>query len=236
MDSKRLAVVCAVCSLAGVAVATVFWRGFQHPALQPAPVAPPVFRPSLVSPAPEAVAGEAAVPASGRIGYIDLESVYNQCKPTKNFDAEIGKLVEEMNKQLNPLHDELLKLKERHDVLGPQAPERAALEAEIRDKQKAGSAAQEPWMRDLNKKSLAAREKIYNLIRSAVQKVARDRGIDMVLADVEEPHANFTGPSSDDFERALQEYSMKMHRKSVLYASKDVDLTAAVLEAVNAEP
>ncbi len=121
-------------------------------------------------------------------------------------------------------------------MLAQGSPERADLEAKIRQNQEESLRLSEPWERDLQRKQLKERERIYRLIQEVTARIAKARGFEMVVADIEEPHANFNSESSRDLKNALDEYAFKIQRKTVLYVSREVDLTAAVLEAVNAEP
>lgn len=183
---------------------------------------------------------QAPVPASPevasprRVGFVDLETVYNSCKQSKAVAAEITKFREEGARQLKPMRDEIERLEERLKDLADAAPERAKLAAEVSAKQREYLIASEPWSMDLNKRLLQARVRIYMLIRDAVARVAKARGLELVIADIEEPSADLNGTSAREFDNALDSYTGKIHRKTVLFAAKEVNLTAEVLEAVNA--
>ncbi len=195
-------------------------------------------QPAEPSTAPsEAVAGDApALASSSRVAFIDLETVYNSCRQTTAFDVEVEKFKLEAGKKMEPLHKELMKLDERIRILAKDAPDRPDLEAQFRAKQKDYDSAAEPEWRDLNQRSLKTRERIYTTIRACVAKVAKARAFDLVLADIEAPHVILKSETAEAYDAALREYSVKMQRKAVLYGAREVDLTAPVLEAVNAEP
>lgn len=185
----------------------------------------------------EARASDAGVPAGGcRVGFVDLQTVYNSCKQSKAFELEMTRFVKEGRLQLDPLEQSLKRLQEQYQMLAPSAPERADLEKQLRQKKDEYDHASEPWERDLNRKQLKEREQVYRLIREVTARIAKARDFDLVLADIEEPHPNFSAETSRDLNEALADYSIKVQKKAVLYASREMDLTAAVLEAVNAEP
>ena len=219
--------------LALVVAACAFGRMRGGPSSQP-PAHPGA---ESLTAAREARASDSAIPpAGGRIGFIDLETVYNTCRQSKAFEAEMIKFVKEGRTQLDPLEKELKRLQEQHQMLAATAPERADLEKQLRQKKGEYDQASEPWERDLNRKQLKERERIYRLIRELTARVAKARGFDLVLADIDTPHPNFSAESSRDLVEALAEYSLKVQKKAVLYGAREVDLTEAVLEAVNAEP
>ena len=230
MNKRSALMALLVVALLGAALA-LGGRGRKPSSSVPDPSSAP--RPPASAPA-EAVAADGA--ATSRVGFIDLETVYNTCKQTKAFDLEVEKFRQEASQKLEPLQKELDQLKELGKNLDPNSADGTALGDKFRAKRKEYEKAAEPEWRDLNGRSLKTRKKIYTLIRTAVAKVAKARGIDLVLADIEEPEIVQRGDSADALDAALREYSMKMQRKAVLYGAREVDLTSAVLEAVNSEP
>lgn len=190
-------------------------------------------------PAAEAEAAEGAGMGS-KVGFVDIESVYNSCKQMKAIDLEIQQYVDQGQKeiapQMAPLQQDLKRLKEKIEMLAESAPERKPLEEEFLAKQRKLGTLAEPWEKDLNLRKLKARERLYTLIRTCSERVAKARSIDLLVADIEDPHADLSGESARAVDAALGLYSVKMMQKRVIYAAKSADLTAAVLEAVNAEP
>jgi outer membrane protein len=185
----------------------------------------------------EAQASGPELPSGGcRVGFVDLQTVYNSCKQSKAFELEMTRFVKEGRLELDPLEQSLKRLQEQYQMLAPSAPERADLEKQLRQKKDDYDHASEPWERDLNRKQLKERERVYRLVREVTARVAKARNFDLVLSDIEEPHPNFSAETSRDLNEALADYSIKVQKKVVLYASREMDLTAAVLEAVNAEP
>ena len=226
--NTKTALVLAVGLLAGVAL----FRFLEPPHMPAAPTRDGGGR--IPVPAPAEAGSDRD--ASRAVAYIDLESVYNRCKQTKAFDLEIDKFRKEASQRLEPLQAEIEKLKEQLKNLDKDVPAAAALEGQYRAKVQEYNKAAEPEWLDLGQRSLKTRKRIYTLIRDCTAKVAREKGVSIVLSDIEEPDYVLKDTTADAYEQALRDYSMKMHRKEVLYAAPGTDLTQAVLDAVNAEP
>ena len=188
-------------------------------------------------PARAEAASEAKANASSQaVAFIDLESVYNKCKQTKAFDLEIDRFRKDASQRLEHDQNDIRKQEEQSKNRDKAAPDWAKLETEYRARMQEYNTAAAPVWLDLNQRTLKTRKRIYTLIRDCTARVAKEKGVAMVLADIEEPDYVLAGTSADDYDKALRDYSMKMHRKQVLYAAPGTDLTQTVLDAVNAEP
>lgn len=184
----------------------------------------------------EANASDAAVGEGSRVGFVDLQTVYNTCKQAKAFEVEMRAFGEEVKKQVEPIEMDLEKLRERLQLLGPGASDRAALEDQVKAKLRERDRLAEPWYRDGARKQLKKRSELYDKIREVTGRVAKSRGLEVVIADIEDPHPNLGAEDLERLDMALKDYTERIHRKRLLYGAKSVDLTQAVLDAVNAEP
>ncbi len=190
-------------------------------------------RPAVDLPAP-ADASDSRAPA--RIAYVDLATVFVSSKQAKALEAELSKCKAQGFDQLKPLQLEGDKLGEQLKNMAKDAPERPALQTQFEQKAREYAQIAEPWERDLAMKRFKGREKIYVLARSTIERIAKERGVDMVLSDIEDPRPDMTGANSEQVIQAFESYMGKVYRKSVLYSGRDADLTQPVLDAMNAEP
>ncbi|GEM_PF-6467980 len=173
---------------------------------------------------------------SSRIAFVDLTTVFGSCRQAKALEVSLNQCKSQGGEQLKAMHDEGAKLEEQLKNLSKDAPERVAMEAQLRQKAQEYALAAEPWERDLAKMRLKGREKLYTHARTVIERLAKERGFDLVISDIEDPHPNLGGTSSEEIIQAFDSYAAKTYRKTVLYAGREADLTQAVLDVMNAEP
>ena len=163
-----------------------------------------------------------------KLGVVNLRICFDKDKfeRVKEIDTELQKLADEYAKKIQEIEKKMVQLKEQVDGLPPESKLRAdkilqlrRLETDLKFEKEYGKAQYLDFYSD-------KKIEIYNEIRRVVGLIAQEQKYDLILR-VEAPTLN----DQQDPENVTQ----RINNRVVLYSHESVDITALVVERLNAE-
>ena len=175
----------------------------------------------------EAPAGEQEK-TSFKLGVVNLRICFDKDKyeRVKEVDVELQKLADDYSKRIQEIEKKMVQLKEQIEGLPAESKLRAdkilqmrRLETDLKFEKEYGKAQYLDFYSD-------KKIEIYNEIRRVVGLIAQEQKYDLILR-IEAPTLN----DQQDPENVTQ----RINNRVVLYSHDSVDITASVLERLNAE-
>ena len=163
-----------------------------------------------------------------KLGVVNLRICFDKDKfeRVKEIDTELQKLADEYAKKIQEIEKKMVQLKEQIDGLPPESKLRAdkilqlrRLETDLKFEKEYGKAQYLEFYSD-------KKIEIYNEIRRVVALIAQEQKYDLILR-VEAP----TLSDQQDPENVTQ----RINNRVVLYSHESVDITALVVDRLNAE-
>jgi Skp family chaperone for outer membrane proteins len=163
-----------------------------------------------------------------KLGVVNLRICFDKDKyeRVKEIDTELQKLADDFAKKIQEIEKKMIQLKEQIEGLPAESKLRAdkilqmrRLEADLKFEKEYGKAQYLDFYSD-------KKIEIYNEIRRVVALIAQEQKFDLILR-VESP----TLSDQQDPENVTQ----RINNRVVLYSHDNVDITASVLERLNAE-
>jgi len=163
-----------------------------------------------------------------KLGVVNLRICFDKDKyeRVKEIDTELQKLADDFAKKIQEIEKKMIQLKEQIEGLPAESKLRAdkilqmrRLEADLKFEKEYGKAQYLDFYSD-------KKIEIYNEIRRVVALIAQEQKFDLILR-VESP----TLSDQQDPENVTQ----RINNRVVLYSHDSVDITASVLERLNAE-
>ena len=159
------------------------------------------------------------------IAVVDLSGIFRTTEEWKDYQATHQKSLEKMERVLSKLERNLRVLRSEYQNLAPgtdaRKSKRKELEEGLKEFQKEKSNFQQQISKDYND----FLQKMFRKVTGAVEKYARENGIDMVLKKTNLKQSP-TSPSQTD---------LMIATTNVLYAGKQIDITDQVAEKLNSE-
>jgi Skp family chaperone for outer membrane proteins len=166
--------------------------------------------------------------ATFKLGVVNLRICFDKDKyeRVKEVDAELQKLADDYAKRIQEIEKKMVQLKEQIEGLPAESKLRAdkilqmrRLETDLKFEKEYGKAQYLDFYSD-------RKIEIYNEIRRIVALIAQEQKFDLILR-VESPGLS----DQQDPENVTQ----RINNRVVLYSHESVDITASVLERLNAE-
>ena len=163
-----------------------------------------------------------------KLGVVNLRTCFDKDKfeRVKEIDTELQKLADDYAKKIQEIEKKMVQLKEQVDGLPAESKLRAdkilqlrRLETDLKFEKEYGKAQYLDFYSD-------KKIEIYNEIRRVVGLIAQEQKYDLILR-VEAPTLN----DQQDPENVTQ----RINNRVVLYSHESVDITALVVERLNAE-
>ncbi|HDY66933.1 MAG: OmpH family outer membrane protein [Candidatus Scalindua sediminis] len=165
-----------------------------------------------------------AVAEGFKIGVVDISGVFEKCEKRKDLDQELKNLEKKFQKEINEKRKEIINLDEETQLLdlGSESRRKNVDLLERKNVELEGYAKYAE--RQLLRRYKEFFETIYDTVVKEVEAIGIKEGFDLIIKK-EEPELK-SGQISD-----LQ---FKIGIRTVLYHSKDVDVTSKVIENLNA--
>ncbi|MEE9260037.1 MAG: OmpH family outer membrane protein [Candidatus Scalindua sediminis] len=165
-----------------------------------------------------------AVAEGFKIGVVDISGVFEKCEKRKDLDQELKNLEKKFQKEINEKRKEIINLDEETQLLdlGSESRRKNVDLLERKNVELEGYAKYAE--RQLLRRYKEFFETIYDTVVKEVEAIGIKEGFDLIIKK-EEPELK-SGQISD-----LQ---FKIGIRTVLYHSKDVDVTSKVIERLNA--
>ena len=166
--------------------------------------------------------------AGFKLGVVNLRTCFDKDKfeRVKEIDSDLQKLADEYAKRIQEIEKKMVQLKEQVDGLPAESKLRAdkilqlrRLETDLKFEKEYGKAQYLDFYSD-------KKIEIYNEIRRVVALIAQEQKYDLILR-VEAP----TLSDQQDPENVTQ----RINNRVVLYSHESVDITALVVDRLNAE-
>ncbi len=163
-----------------------------------------------------------------KLGVVNLRTCFDKDKyeRVKEIDTDLQKLADDYAKRIQEIEKKMVQLKEQIEGLPAESKLRAdkilqmrRLETDLKFEKEYGKAQYLDFYSD-------RKIEIYNEIRRVVGLIAQEQKYDLILR-VEAPTLN----DQQDPENVTQ----RINNRVVLYSHDNVDITASVLERLNAE-
>jgi Skp family chaperone for outer membrane proteins len=164
-----------------------------------------------------------------QIAVVRAAQVTRDCSEAKQLTQSLSARVTQMNQERTQKEADINKLIEQQQ----QLKSGSAQYNELRDRIDDQKLALELWVKkmqiELDRRQKAGLKSIYDHVNQAVQKIAEDRHLDLVLAD---NSPDFMGPDLDKV--TLPQFEQMLAARGVLFATKKADITSDVLMLVEA--
>lgn len=165
-------------------------------------------------------------PPTTRVAVVNIGKVSELYKRTADLEAEFGKKREGLNTQRDALRDKLQRLgRALQEEFKPGTDEYMARQKEFVMLQAELKYFKESHSEQIEKELAASLRTIYGDIRTVVEEIAKERGIDVVLASDELPPG--APPNTTQMRQQIV-------LQKVIYWRPELDITDAVVERVNA--
>ena len=155
--------------------------------------------------------------------------IFTQIQKTKDLQSAMQTKTNALLAQRTAKANELKDLEAKRDLLNADSPERAALTEEIIEK----TINLQAWM-TIRKNVIEKEQKdktvaLYREILAAVRKIATQRGIQIVLAEL-------ASEFPADIDQATpQQVETRLAQRNILFTSAESDLTDAVITQMDAD-
>ena len=179
------------------------------------------YQASTAKPKPQSQAGKPSL----NIGIVSILKIYQDCKRNGEYRKESAAERNKIEAKLNKLQAEIEAEKAGLQTLKPESDDHMARINEILQKQASYQAQEEFYKQQIALKERRWAEDVYKDILLITNKVAEQKGLDMVL-EKDEPML----PSS-----SYSELMTIISTHKVLYSKGCVDITDEVMAALDAQ-
>ena len=188
----------------------------------------------LAAPAPQGGAGQAAPGLEARaprIAVVNPSRIFNEMKETKSLNDKMNGEMAKFEATRRQKVEAIDQLKKSRNDMRPDHPQYEELNNQL----VAASADAEVWMKTqaiVNDQRQKRQTKIiFEKVQAAVGEVARQRGIDLVIADTKD-----VLPDGPELEKAdIRAVKAAIYQKDVLFASDRLDISSDVLANLDAK-
>jgi Skp family chaperone for outer membrane proteins len=160
-----------------------------------------------------------------KIGIVDISGVFDKYDKRTDLDQELTDFVKEIQDEINKKKKEMIELDEETQLLDLGSETRSKNEDMLERKKVELEGYAKFAERQLLKRNKAFFEKIYSEVVKKVEEIGESEGYDLIIKK-EEPELN---------SQQITDLQFKIGIRTVLYHSKAVDITAIVIEHLNAE-
>lgn len=174
-----------------------------------------------------AASGQNAVP---KVAVADAARIFNEMQETTDLKQMLESERERFAGTLREKQQQLNDLKAQRDQLKPDAPQYQDRNRELLE----ASTKLEVWHKlttaDIMRNQKIRMMTLYDKVEQAVAELAAQRGIDLVISS-----QRLNVENLDDPQLSIDQLRAVLNQRNVLFASKNVDLTADVIALLDAK-
>lgn len=159
-----------------------------------------------------------------RIAIVSIQRVLTEGEKAKAWDLKMRVEGEKMRSELEKLRDEIVAEEAILKTRKPEGSDYERLSRELMEKAMMLKAKDNFFQQDIMVRQERWTENAFKQVLAAAEKVAKDKGVDIVLAK-----EDYQWPA-----RSANELAIVMRTSKVLYYAAGLDITDAVLSAWNA--
>lgn len=167
-------------------------------------------------------ADEAIKPA--RIGVVSIRTVLESSQKNAKWEEKMTAEGEKISAELKSIQDELMAIDSASKAFKPGSSEYASKMLEFMEKKASFEAKEKFFQQDFAMKQQGWAEELFQKTIAVVEKVAKDKGLDVVLAK-----EDYEFPSS-----SANELMLTIKTSKVLYSGNNLDITGDVLAVLDA--
>lgn len=183
---------------------------------------------ALAMPATALRAGQAPAEHVPQIAVVRTAQITRNCSESKQLLQILQSRFNEMGQEEQKKNAELKQLADQLSQLKAGSAQWLQLRDQIDDKKLALDVWREKMKLELDRKQKAGEKSVYDHVTQAVQAVAENQHLDLVLAD----NSPDVGPDLDGITPA--QFNQLLAARAVLFANKKADITEDVLTLVEA--
>lgn len=176
-----------------------------------------------------AIALPAMAMAQNRVGVANAARIFNEMQETRDLQQQLEQERKKMEETIRQKRGQLQALREARDQLKPDSPQYQERNRELLN----ATVEFETWGRlmqaEIQRTQKQRMVNLFEKIEAAVEAVAKQHGLELVLAQ----HA--TELPADLDEISIDQVRAIINQRNVLYASEAVDLTEEVLAHLDAQ-
>lgn len=169
-------------------------------------------------------AGDGGKLLPARIAIVSIRKILTEGEKAKAWDSKMKVEGEKMRSELEKLRDEIVAEEAILKTRKPEGSDYERLSRELMEKAMMLKAKDNFFQQDIMIRQERWTENAFKQVLAATEKVAKDKGVDIVLAK-----EDYQWPS-----RSANELAIVMRTSKVLYYAAGLDITDAVLSAWNA--
>lgn len=163
-----------------------------------------------------------------RVEFANVVRIFNQLRETQELRAVMAAQAKDLDVQRIQKSNRVRELQQQRDGLAADDPKRAELQSQLRT----ASAELDVWIRlsqeDIKQDQKQKIKRIYDQITATITEVAKERGTQLVLAQQTPEVPDMTSISVEQLRQMLNE-------RDVLYGEPSIDISDAVIAAMNAK-
>jgi Skp family chaperone for outer membrane proteins len=160
-----------------------------------------------------------------RIAIVSIQKILTEGAKAKAWDSKMQVEGERMRSELEKLRDEIIAEEAILKTRNPESGDYDRLSRELMEKAITLKAKDNFFQQDIMVRQERWTENAFKQVLAVAEKVAKDKGVDIVLAK-----EDYQWPA-----RSANELAIIMRTSKVLYSAVELDITDAVLSAWNAE-
>ncbi len=158
-----------------------------------------------------------------KIGIVNVTKVLENCQKHKQWQEKMQAEQTQMRDQFKKMREELEALQANLKLRTPGTEEFLNLRQELNEKTAMMEAKDESYRARVEMQMQSWTESLYQELLKVVDQVAKDKGLDVILAD---ELLDFPAPS-------LRDFMLSIKTKKILYHNANFDLTDDVLAALD---
>ena len=170
----------------------------------------------------------AAAAASGGVGVVDVAVAIQESARGQQLREENRQYAERTNAELQQLQQQAQAEQQAIADLREGTPERLERERNLRRLAGEGQLKQQLQRQEIELASRDAYVELYDRMTAAVEQVARERGLSVVIRKTE------TGLPEDLSQVTIQQIEQVLARQQTLYVSPGADVTTEVIQKMDA--
>lgn len=170
-----------------------------------------------------AKSGNAKAP---KTGVVSMRQILGESKKNRNFEAKLSEEAQQVKSELSELEKQIQSAREVLNALKPTSSDYSKRSKDLMEMEVRYEAKKQYFQQDLSRKQQIWAEESFKGILKVIEKVAKSKGLDMVLAK-----EDYLWPAQNS-----NELMLVIKTSKVLYSSDDLDITGDVLEVWNNTP
>lgn len=162
-----------------------------------------------------------------RVEFANVVRIFNQLRETQDLRTVMATQARDLDAQRIQKSNRVREIQQQRETLAADDPKRAELQSQLRS----ATAELDVWIKlaqeDIKQDQKQKIKRIYDQITATIGEVAKERGTQLVLAQQSPEVPDMTSITIEQLRQMLNE-------RDVLYGEPSVDLSDAVVAAMNA--